>query len=308
MQQRSARRSSAHAYAFLTLTMLLWAGNHVLGKWANGHIPPMTLAFLRWTGAALIMLPIARPSLREDWGTIRRSMPVLLLLGLLGSGAYNTLQYLALTQTTVTNSAILNSWAPVLIALAGAAMYGDRLHTSQIAGLSLSLSGVTTIVLQGDPAVIKTLAFNSGDLIMLTATAIWAAYTTLLRSRPAISTLSFAAVTYTIAAIVNLPLALYEHAAGQHVELSAPALAAIVYTAAFASCLAYFLYARSVEIIGATRTGAFIHLIPLFASAMAMLMLGEKPHVYHAAGFALILGGVWLASRGTSRSSAPIND
>ncbi len=86
------------------------------------------------------------------------------------------------------------------------------------------------------------------------------------------------------------------------------ALAAIVYTAAFASCLAYFLYTRSVDIIGATRTGAFIHLIPVFASAMGMIALGEEPHIYHAAAFALILGGVWLASRQPREKSAAVND
>lgn len=297
MKQRLARRSSANAYVFLTLTMALWAGNHVVGKWANGHIPPMTLAFLRWTGAALIMLPIAWNSLRDDWPNIRASLPLLLLLGLLGSGSYNTLQYLALTETTVTNSAILNSWAPVIIAVAGAAIYRDILRPWQMAGLCLSLTGVLTIILRGDSAVIGTLAFNRGDLVMLLGTMIWAAYTTLLRSRPAISTLSFAAVTYAIAALFNLPLAYYEHAHGQHMVASAPVFAAIFYTAVFASCLAYFLYAHSVEIIGATRSGVFIHLIPLFASALAMLTIGERPHAYHAVGFAFILIGVWLASR-----------
>jgi drug/metabolite transporter (DMT)-like permease len=306
MLQRLARHSSPNAYVFLTLTMVLWAGNHVIGKWANGQIPPMTLSFLRWTGAALIMLPVAWGSLRREWPEIRGSFPLILLLGLLGSGSYNTLQYLALTETTVTNSAILNSWAPVIIALAGAAIFKDRLRPWQMAGLFISLSGVLTIILRGDPAVIETLAFNRGDLVMLLGTVIWAAYTTLLRSRPAISTLSFAAATYSIAAIFNLPLAYYEHAHGQHIVSSAPVFAAILYTAVFASCLAYFLYAHSVEIIGATRSGVFIHLIPLFASAMAMLTLGERPHVYHAVGFTLILAGVWLASR--APASPPIDD
>ena len=151
-------------------------------------------------------------------------------------------------------------------------------------------------------------SLNRGDLIMVLGVLTWAAYTNMLRSRPAISTLSFAALTYAIAAAVNLPLALYEHASGQHIVPSATAYAAIVYTAALASCLAYFLYTRSVDIIGATRTGAFIHLIPVFASAMGMIALGEKPHVYHAAAFALILGGVWLASRQQADKSTPVND
>ena len=308
MLKRLARPSSANAYAFLVLTMLLWAGNHVVGKWANGQIPPMTLAFLRWTGAALIMLPLAWGTLRDEWPAIRASLPRIFVLGLLGSGAYNTLQYLALTETSITNAAILNSWGPLLIVAAGAATYGDRLRPLQIMGLCLSLVGVLTIIFHGDPSVSELQSLNRGDLIMVLGVLTWAAYTNMLRSRPAISTLSFAALTYAIAAAVNLPLAFYEHASGQHIVPSATAFAAIVYTAALASCLAYFLYTRSVDIIGATRTGAFIHLIPVFASAMGMIALGEEPHIFHAAAFALILAGVWLASRQQADKSTPVND
>lgn len=297
MISKLTERSTSNAYLFLTLTMLLWAGNHVIGRWAAGNIPPMTLAFLRWAGAALIVLPLAWPSLERDRTAIVGNWRILLILGLLGSGCYNTLQYIALNETTVANAAIINSWAPVLIAGAAAALFGDQLSARQISGLALSLAGVAVIILRGDSATLTQMAFNRGDLVMVLATAIWAAYTTLLRFRPAISTLSFAAVTYTFAGVTNLPLALYEYADGPRIVETWAALCAIAYTAVFASLVAYYLYARSVEIIGGTRTGAFIHLIPLFASAMGFVFLGETPEAYHAAGFGLILSGVWLAAR-----------
>lgn len=297
MLSKLSEPTRANAYLFLTLTMLLWAGNHVIGRWAAGNIPPMTLAFLRWAGAAMLVLPLAWPSLVRDRAVIRANLPMLLLLGLLGSGCYNTLQYIALSETTVANAAILNSWAPVLIAGAAALLFGDPLSSRQIGGLALSLFGVAVIVLHGSFETLATLAFNRGDLVMVAATAIWAAYTTLLRFRPGISTLSFAAVTYTVAGVVNLPLAVYEYADGQRIAQTWQAAGAIAYAAALASFVAYYLYARSVEIIGGTRTGAFIHLIPLFASVMGLVFLGELPELYHAAGFALILSGVWIAAR-----------
>lgn len=297
MIEALTRRTYQSAVAGLVVTMALWAGNHVVGRWATGQIPPMTFAFLRWSGAALIMLPIAASSIRQDWPVVRSNFWILSLLGLLGSGYYNTLQYIALTGTTVTNAAILNSWAPVLIAAAGAIIFKDRLRPLQIGGLTLSLLGVATIILHGDPGRLATLTFNRGDLVMLFATAVWASYTTLLRKRPAISTTSFAGLTYLFAAFANAPLAAYEYANGQHVVWSEATIAAIAFAAVLASVVGYFLYARSVEIIGATRAGAFIHLIPLFASLMAMTLLGEQPQLYHAAGFGLILAGVALASR-----------
>lgn len=286
-----------NARLYLAVTMFFWAGNHVVGKWADGHIPPMTLAFLRWSGAALIMLPLAWTALVTEKVAVWANRWRLVLLGLLGSGAYNTLQYIALTETSVTNAAILNSAAPVLIAAAGALLFADRLRASEMAGLAISLAGVLCIILRGNPGTLSSLDFNHGDLVMLLATIVWAVYTTLLRTRPEVSTLSFAAVTYAVAGLANLPLAVFEVATGQVMEVSPVSLAAVAYTAIFPSCLAYYLYTRGVEILGPTRAGAFIHLVPLFASLMAMALLGEAPHAYHAIGFALIFSGVSLASR-----------
>ncbi len=288
MPNRFSSASPATAYLFLILTMALWAGNHILGRWAHGHIPPMTLAFLRWSLAAVLMFPFAYGAMRADWPVIRQNWKRMLLLGFMGSGIYNTLQYIALTETTATNAAILNSWGPILIVIAGASLFGDRLRATQIIGMLVSLVGVAVVVLHGEVERISTLAFNRGDLVMLFATGVWALYTALLRTRPPISTMSFAGVTYVIAGFVNLPLAGW---------ISPETIAAVLYAGVLASLVAYFFYARSVEIIGANRTGVFIHLIPLFTSVLAFVLLGEQPMLYHAAGFALIIAGVFLAQR-----------
>jgi drug/metabolite transporter (DMT)-like permease len=297
MPSRFTSATVANAYLFLTLTMALWAGNHILGRWANGLIPPMTLAFLRWSLAAVLVLPFAIPAIRADWPVVKANVPRIVLLGFMGSGIYNTLQYIALTETTATNAAILNSWGPVVILLTGAAFFADRLRPHHFLGMVLALVGVAVVMLHGDLSRLSTLTFNRGDLVMLFATGVWALYTTLLRTRPAISTLSFVGLTYTIAGFVNLPLAAWEHANGLHVQWSLDVILAIAYAAVLASLVAYLFYARSVEIIGPNRTGAFIHLIPLFTSALAVVLLGEEPALYHAAGFGLILTGVYLVQR-----------
>jgi drug/metabolite transporter (DMT)-like permease len=277
--------------------MALWAGNHVLGRWANGLIPPMTLSFLRWLAAAVLILPFAWPSIRRDWTVIRANVPILLVLGFMGAGIYNTLQYLALTETTATNAAILNSWGPVVILLTGTLAFGDKLGLHHFSGMALALTGVAVVMLKGELDQLSEIAFNRGDLVMVFATAVWAVYTSLMRLRPAISTLSFIGLTYTIAAFVNLPLATFEYVNGQMVQWSAETAAAVAYAAVFASLVAYWCYAYAVEVIGSNRTGAFIHLIPLFTSALAVLLLGEQPALYHAAGFGLILSGVIIANR-----------
>lgn len=292
-----AAPTPAAAYVLLVITMLCWAGNFVVGRWVAGHVPPLTLAALRWTGASLLILPLARAHLRADWPLIRAHVPMLIFLGVMGSGVFNTLQYIALTQTTATSAAVINSSGPVMIALAAVLFFGARLRLVQAAGIAVSLVGVAIVLSRGDLAQLASLGHNRGDVLMVVAVVGWAFYTSLLHKRPAIHPLSFAALTYMVAAALNLPLSAAELAAGAHVEASTRALAAIAYTAVFPSLIAYLCYARGIEIIGATRGGVFMHLIPLFAGVLSMVFLGEAPHLYHAAGFALILAGVFLAAR-----------
>lgn len=287
----------ASAYVLLTLTMLFWAGNYTIGRWAAGHVPPVTLAFLRWSGAALLVLGLAWPHLKRDWPVIRSKLPALLALGVTGAGLFNTLQYIALTGTTATNAGIINSSSPVMIAVLSYLLNGERVRLAQILGIAISLCGVLTVMSHGKLSTLAGLSFNQGDLVMLGAMVIWALYTALLDKRPGIHVLSFAAVTYCVAAVLNAMLAGVEVAHGARVAWSLPSVAAIAYTAIFPSFLAYLFFNRGVEVIGPTRAGAFMHLVPLFTVALAVLFLGEQPALYHGLGLLLILAGVWLAAR-----------
>lgn len=297
MLRRLTAPTPAAAYLLLTLTMLFWAGNFVVGRWAAGNVPPVTLAFLRWSGAAALIVPLAWRALRADWPTLRANAGIVLGLGLLGSGLFNTLQYLALTETTAVNAAILQSAGPALIALAGFLIQRERAEPNALVGIAVSLAGVLMVVAQGSWQTLAQLSLNRGDLVMLAAMVIWALYTVLLARRPAVDPLAFAAATYIIAALINLPLAAGEHWLGARIAHSQGAWLAIAYTAIFPSLLAYLFFNRGVEIVGATKAGVTMNLVPLFAAVLAMALLGEQPGLHHAFGFALILAGVWLASR-----------
>lgn len=291
------RPTPTSAYVLLTLTMLFWAGNYTIGRWASGHVPPVTLAFLRWTGAALLILPLAWRQVEREWSLIKAHAPLILTLGILGSGLFNTLQYIALTGTTATSAGIINSATPVMIAAMSFVLNGERVRAVQIAGIATSLLGVVMVLAKGDLSTLATLEFNHGDLVMLAAIVLWALYTTLLDKRPPMTGLALAAVTYAIAALINLPLSLIELSSGATIDWSARSAAAVAYTAVFPSFLAYLFFNRGVEIIGPTRGGAFMHLVPLFTMVLAMIFLGETPSLYHAAGLILIITGVSLAAR-----------
>ncbi len=299
MQQRLTRSLSGNAALLLTLTTLSWAGNMTIGRWIAGKVPPMTLAYLRWTGATLLILPLAWPHVKREWPIICANLPALLILGITGSGLFNTLQYLALVHTTATTAGIIYSSGPIMIVVMSYFLNGERISLLQAAGIATSLLGVLTVITRGAPLTIISLDINNGDVVMLTAVAIWAFYTAYLTRRPTLHPLTFAAFTFAVASIVNLPLSGIELASGAHFELTWQTVPAIAYTAIFPSFLSYLFYNRGVELIGPARAGAYLHLVPLFAAALAITLLGERPGLYHLAGFALILLGVALVTRRT---------
>ncbi len=284
----------------LTLTSMFWAGNVIVGRAIAGTVPPVTLACLRWVLATLFFLPFAWPSLRKDAGEIVKHRGILLFLGLIGPACYNSLFYFGLVSTPALNGLVLNAAGPMFIALVAWGMFGDRLSASQLTGMAAGFAGVLLIIAKGDPFSLAALRFNPGDLILLAAILAWATYTAFLRKRPRMSWQSYNLVTYALAAIANIPIAAGELALGQSVTAGWAAAGAILYVAIFPSLLAYIFYNRGVELLGPAAAGLYMFLIPAFGALLAVGLLNERLHVFHAAGFALIIGGVLIGSRGTA--------
>ena len=281
----------------LTLTALFWAGNSVVGRAIVGQIPPVTLACVRWTLATLIFLPFALTPLKRDFALMRRDWLILLFLAIMGAGSYNTLFYLGLVTTEAVNALVLGAASPMFVMLIAWGLFGDPVGPRQLFGLGAAFLGVLFIVAKGDLLSLAAFRFNSGDLLIIVSMITWSIYTAFLRKRPPISWQSFNIATYAVAAAANLPLALIEYEMGQSMAINAATVGAIVYVAIFPSLLAYVFYNRGVELVGPTRTGLYMFLIPMFGAGLASLFLGERLHLYHAAGFALIIGGVLIGNR-----------
>jgi drug/metabolite transporter (DMT)-like permease len=281
----------------LTLVAIFWARNFVLGRGIVGEIPPVTLACLRWTLATLIFLPFAWPHLRRDAAAIRKNWLMLLFLGVIGAGCYNTLSYLGLVWAEALNGLVLSAAGPMFIALTAWGLVGDRLEPMQAVGLAAGFFGVLIIIAKGDLASLAAFRFNFGDILLIVGLITWSVYTAFLRKRPHISWQSFNISTYAVAAIANVPLALVEHRLGHIMKANAATIATIAYVAVFPSLLAYIFYNRGVELLGPTRTWLYMFLVPVFGSLLAVIFLGERLHLYHALGFAFIIGGVVVGSR-----------
>ena len=255
-----------HPYLLLSLCSLFWAGNTIVGRAAVDLVPPATMTCVRWAIAFLVLLPFAWPHVVRDWPAIRRHLVALTLLALIGSAGYNIVAYLALHYTEAINSLLLQSVAPLFVALWSFALFRDRLTPVQAVGIATSMTGAAVIVCRGDIGVLARFAFNIGDIMILVALVFYALYTALVRVRPAMHPLSFLAATIGASAALMVPPVGYELATGHVPVLTGATFAALGYVAIFPSVLAYFCLNRGIELIGANRAAPFIHLMPVFGS------------------------------------------
>jgi drug/metabolite transporter (DMT)-like permease len=284
-------------YLLLCITALCWAGNAIVGRLAAGHIPPVTLSFLRWSLAFLIILPFAWKHLVRDWGAIRSHLGIMIVLSITGIGAFNTLQYWSLEHTQALNTLLLQSAGPLFVAVWSLILLGVRLTPAQACGIVLSLTGVLVILLYGDLTTLRNIEFNKGDIIFTVALAIFGLYSVLSLKRPRISGLSFVGFTFGCGAACLVPLLIWELLTRPVMQFDGANLLTLFYVAVFPSTLAYLCFNRGVQLIGANRAAPFFHVVPVFGSVMAIVFLGERPQLFHIIGFALVLTGVFVASR-----------
>lgn len=284
-------------YLLLTLAVLFWAGNFILGRAFHAEIPPVALAFWRWLGAAVLITWPALPHLRRDQAALCRAWPAILLLALLGIAAFNTLAYSGLQYTQAINAFLIQSLMPVMIVVLSFLLFHERVSFLQTLGIIVSLSGAVMIITRGQIGNLWSLSFNHGDVLVTAAIACYAGYSVMLRKRPQAHPLAFICTIFWIGTILLLPLYVWETLNVAVMQVKLTSLMVIAYVMVFPSIVSYLCYNRGVELVGANRAGLFIHLMPVFGSLMAVVFLGEAFRWFHSAGVILIGIGIYMATR-----------
>ncbi len=297
----------ANPILLLVLTTLIWAGHSIVGRLAVGQIGPMTLTCLRWGVALIPILMAARPALRRDWPVLRAHWPYVAAMGALGYTAFNALFYVAAHRTSALNLSIIQGAIPALVLIGGRLFLGARFTALQAAGAVITMAGVAAIAAQGEFSRLAALAFNDGDVMMVIAAILYAGYTIGLRRRPLVSGLSLLAGMAFAAFVTSVPLMIWEIAAGGFIWPTAAGLATLVYVALGPAFVSQIMFMRGVELIGPGRAGVFVNLVPVFGAIMAVAILGEPFAAYHVVALLLVVGGIAIAQRGSSRSSALSN-
>ncbi|OBS09431.1 DMT family transporter [Acidihalobacter prosperus] len=294
------------AYTLLTLTALFWAGNFVLARAVHSSVPPVGLAFWRWLAVAVFVVPWGLPELRAQWPLMRTRPLLMLILGLLSVGAFNTLIYVGVQTTTAVNALLLISAIPVFILLLAPPLLGNPLRPRQTLGVAISAAGVLLVLSHGHLAAFGSLIHHAGSLWVLAGVFSWALYSVLLRRLPkGIGGRGLFVATVIIGLCVLLPFYLYEtFAEHRPVHFNATLVVSVAYLAVFASILAYLFWNKAVGMIGAERAGVFIHLMPAFGLMLSALLLGEHVSLADLGGLALILAGLFVATGRLPRRSA----
>jgi drug/metabolite transporter (DMT)-like permease len=283
-------------YALLLLPPLFWAGNLLIGRAYASELPPFGMAFWRWIIASACVLPFVWRELLVNRREVLAHWPVILACAASGYAGYPVLNYMALHTTPAATAAMLNSTLPLMVPLLAWMVTGERPSLRALGGIALSFVGVGWIVSRGDWSVLASFSVGRGELLVLMAVAGFALYSVLLRYRPRrISDMAFLAAMTVTTSILLLPLWVGEEAAGRSIPFEPYAIVALLFIGIFASLVANALWNRCVATLGSTLTGASFHLMAVYASILAFLLLGEPVKTFHLVGIGLILAGFALA-------------
>jgi len=287
------------AYIFLILATLFWSGNFIVGKAASFfEIPPFSLNFYRWTFAWLILAPFTLKEIIQKKKYILKNIKLILVLGITSITIFNSIVYYSLNFTQVISGVLMISTIPVMIIFFSWLFKIEKTNLYQILGVIFSLLGVTIIVTQADLDILINLNFNKGDLWMVVAMFSWAIYSALLRKRKFnLSQASLLEVIISAGLILLLPAYLIEKALGFELNVDLPFILTLSYVVLFPGLASFICWIKGIAIIGPNRAGIFLHLMPIFSTALAILILKEQFMNYHLFGAIFIIGGIFLSSR-----------
>jgi drug/metabolite transporter (DMT)-like permease len=235
---------------------------------------------------------------------LRAQLPMMLFLSFVGFAYNNAISYWALQYTEALNALLIQSSGPLFVALWSLALFGIRLTGAQLAGITISLLGVLTIILRGDFGALANISFNRGDLMFASSLVSFALYSALIPRRPVTHALSLISFTTCCGALMLVPFSIWEYSTGATLKFDMISMATLGYAVIFPSTLAYLFFNRGLALIGPNRAAPFFHLVPVFGSAMAILLLGEQLRLFHLVGYVLVLAGVVIASRRASAKKA----
>ena len=287
------------AYIYLFLTVLFWAGNFVVGKFASYYeIPPFSLNFYRWFFAWLILAPFTLPEIIKKKDYIKNNYKLFIVLGITSITIFNSIVYYSLNFTQVISGVLMISTIPVMIIFISSILKIEKTNIFQILGVIFSFTGVILIISKANFKILINLNFNKGDLTMVLAMFSWALYSALLKKKQhELSQITLLEVIISFGLIFLIPVYFIEYKMGYVIKLDKNFILVLTYVVLFPGLASFILWIKGISLIGPNRSGVFLHLMPILSAIMAIIIFDEKFMHYHILGAIFILTGILLSNK-----------
>lgn len=287
-----------YGYLSAIAATIFWSGNFTVARGLTESIPPISLAFWRWTTAVILLMPFAFKALIVDKEILKHHYRYIIITSILGVSLFNTLIYIAGHTTTAINMSLIAITFPIFIIILSRYFYNELITINKSIGILLVIAGVVTLITKGDFSIMKNLKFAKGDLWMLLAAITFAIYSILIKHKPTqLGTRSFQLSTFITGLLFLTPFYIWESTTTdfQIKAIDSNTLYSILYLGLFASLFSYILWGKAVEKIGPTKSSIIYYTLPIFSGLLAYVILGEKIASIHIISMSLIIFGVITA-------------
>ncbi|MFP4151973.1 MAG: DMT family transporter [Alkalispirochaeta sp.] len=287
---KAETRDTLLGILFVNIATLSWATNITIGRYLRADIGPVTLTAARYVVAAIFfsfLLPRVAPEERRPG----KDLLPLAAMALAGIVFFAPLLYLGLRFTTAVNGTLINGMGPLLTALFAAWLIKEPYTGRQLMGAVFAVIGVVVLITGGSLRTLREAGVNPGDLVVLTAAAVWGLQS--VSSRRATRNRSPLSATI-LSLYMGLPLLIIAAIVEQQflpATFSLRLLAIIIYLGVVPAGIGYFLWNTGIKKLGAGGAMVFYNMLPFYGAILGILVLGEQVGPAHLVGGALIITG-----------------
>ena len=284
--------------SLLFIQPIFMASNLVVARGGVEFVPPISLAFWRWTVVFLILLPFTYVTLKNNFHIIKKEYKKLFFLGSMGCGVCGAFPFLAGETTTVTNMGIIYTSSPIFIIILSVLFFKDKINLSRIIGLILCLIGVLIIICKGDFSYLINFKFTSGDLWMLGAAIGWAVYSIfLINWKSSFGLMARFTLIAFFGAISLFPFYLIEEAFLFNTTFNNNFLFWVLFAAISPGIIAFTLYTKVQKYVGASLAGFTLYIFSIYSAIYGIILFNETLLSFHYYGAGLVFIGVYLARK-----------
>lgn len=283
---------------FALCATLLWSVNFVIASGIKGHIPPVGLAFWRWTIACVVLAPFAIKSTVKSWVDIKKNIRFLTITAVLGITIFNTLIYFAGKTTSAVNLSLIAISIPLFIVALSRIAFKEKISNAKIIGILTIILGVLILITKGSLQSLLQIQFAIGDLLMLIACLFFASYTILVRLKPKeLPSKVFLFSIFVLGVLFLFPFYLLEHLYYKKVVFDSTTIFAMTYVGIFASLVSYYLWNEAITLIGMQKTALIYYLIPVFSGILAYFFLNQAIVLTQIISMGIIITGLLLTNK-----------